>query len=61
MDPKDLAAHNLEDMKATRIILDAVKDHLILTYLRRSQLGNVGGSDNVRSNSQPQLEDGVEG
>jgi hypothetical protein len=29
MDLKDLAAHELKDMKARRIILDAVKDHLI--------------------------------
>jgi uncharacterized membrane-anchored protein YjiN (DUF445 family) len=29
MDPKDLAAHKLKDMKAKRIILDRVKDHLI--------------------------------
>jgi hypothetical protein len=29
MDPKDLAAHELKDVKARRIILDAVKDHLI--------------------------------
>jgi hypothetical protein len=28
-DPKDLAAHELKDVKARRIILDAVKDHLI--------------------------------
>jgi hypothetical protein len=28
-DPKDLATHELKDMKARRIILDAVKDHLI--------------------------------
>jgi hypothetical protein len=29
-DPKDLAAHELKDVKAKRIILDVVKDHLIL-------------------------------
>ena len=28
-DPKDLAAHELKDMKSMRIILDAVKDHFI--------------------------------
>jgi hypothetical protein len=28
-DPKDLAAHKLKDVKAKRIILDGVKDHLI--------------------------------
>jgi hypothetical protein len=27
--PKDLAVHELKDVKAKRIILDAVKDHLI--------------------------------
>jgi hypothetical protein len=29
VDPKDLASHKLKDMKARRIILDGVKDHLI--------------------------------
>ena len=29
MDPKDLEAHNLKDVKARRILLDTVKDHLI--------------------------------
>jgi hypothetical protein len=29
MDPKDLAAHELKDVKSRRIILDVVKDHLI--------------------------------
>jgi hypothetical protein len=28
-DPKDLAAHEQKDVKAKRIILDAMKDHLI--------------------------------
>jgi len=28
-DPKDLVAHELKDVKSRRIILDAVKDHLI--------------------------------
>jgi hypothetical protein len=28
-DPKDLAVHEQKDVKARRIILDAVKDHLI--------------------------------
>jgi hypothetical protein len=28
-DPKDLAAHELKDVKVRRIILDAMKDHLI--------------------------------
>jgi hypothetical protein len=28
-DPKDLASHHLKDVKARRIILDRVKDHLI--------------------------------
>jgi hypothetical protein len=27
--PKDLAAHKLKDVKARKIILDGVKDHLI--------------------------------
>jgi hypothetical protein len=27
--PKDPVAHNLKDVKARRIILDGVKDHLI--------------------------------
>jgi hypothetical protein len=35
--PKDLAAHNLKDMKARRIILNEVKDHLILIYQERTQ------------------------
>jgi hypothetical protein len=29
VDPKDLAAHKLKDVKARRIILDGVKDHFI--------------------------------
>ena len=29
MNPKDLATHNLKDMKARKIILNTVKDHLI--------------------------------
>jgi hypothetical protein len=29
VDPKDLVAHNLRDVKARRTILDGVKDHLI--------------------------------
>ena len=29
MNPKELAAHNLKDVKARRIILDGAKDHLI--------------------------------
>jgi hypothetical protein len=29
MDPKDMTSHNLKDVKARRIILDRVKDHLI--------------------------------
>jgi hypothetical protein len=28
-DPKDLNAHSLKDVKARRIILDRVKDHMI--------------------------------
>jgi hypothetical protein len=29
IDPKDLIAHELKDMKSRRIILDEMKDHLI--------------------------------
>jgi hypothetical protein len=36
-DPKELAIHNLKDVKARRIILDRVKDHLIPIYWERTQ------------------------
>jgi hypothetical protein len=36
MDPKDLAAHKLKDMKAKRIIFDKVKDHLIPHLSRKT-------------------------
>jgi hypothetical protein len=38
-DPKDLGAHTLKDMKARRIILDGVKDHLIF-YLSGKKSAN---------------------
>jgi hypothetical protein len=36
MDPKDLAIHKLKDVKAKRIILDGVKDHLIPHLSRKT-------------------------
>jgi hypothetical protein len=36
MDPKDLATHKLKDVKARRIILDEVKDHLMPQLLRKN-------------------------
>jgi hypothetical protein len=38
MDSKDLAAHELKVVKARRIILDAVKDHLI-PHISEKKLG----------------------
>jgi hypothetical protein len=60
-DPKDLAAHDLKDMKARRIILDIVKDHLIPHISKKSRREDVCSSNEFFSEQQYKQEDGVEG
>jgi hypothetical protein len=36
-DPQELAAHRKRELKAKRVLLDFVKDHLFLTFSKRRQ------------------------
>jgi hypothetical protein len=60
-DPKDLATHELKDVKARRIILNVVKDHLILhTCEKKSAREMFVALTNLFSERQYKHKDGVE-